>query len=155
MFRNIFPSPALMILVACGIAISYASQQPMSYDPNWLAICTLLFIAGCVLSFSIIQGLPSSMRVRIAMSNTTWHRAKLLLAVGVLCIPLAFGWLLWGFEAFGDGSWTAIAVIMVPTAILGLIGLILIYYWLGLWAFGEITKDESSPSSSKDSSDPQ
>lgn len=145
MFRNAFPSPALMILVACGIAISYASQQPMNYDPNWLAICTLLFVAGCVLSFSIIQGLPSSMQVRIAMSNSTWHRAKLLLAVGVLCIPLAFGWLLWGFEAFGDGSWTAIAVIMVPTAILGLIGLILIYYWLGLWAFGEIESQEPPP----------
>lgn len=149
MFRNIFPSPALMILVACGIAISYASQQPLNYDPNLLAICTLLFVAGCVLAFSIIQGLPSSMQVRIAMSRDTWHRAKLCLALGVLCIPLAFGWLLWGFQAFGDGSWTAIAVIMVPTAILGLLGLVLIYYWLGLWAFGEIEVHQEPPPEEK------
>jgi hypothetical protein len=31
---------------------------------------------------------------------------------------------------------------MGPTLFFGLIGLILVYYWLGLWAFGEIQKDE-------------
>ncbi|HEY3919538.1 MAG TPA: hypothetical protein VGL83_17250 [Stellaceae bacterium] len=141
MFRNIFPSPALMILVACGIAISYASQQAASYDPNLLAICTLLFIAGCVLAFSIVQSLPE-MKLRIIMSRTTWQRAKWGLILGVLCIPLAFGWLLWGFYAFGNGSWLDIAIVMGPTLILGLLGLVLIYYWLGLWAFGEVEAPE-------------
>ena len=33
MSRTIYPSPALIVLVACGIAISCASQQPQQYDP--------------------------------------------------------------------------------------------------------------------------
>ena len=62
---RIYPSPALIILVACGIAISYASQQQQNYDPQWLAICSLLFVAGCLVSFNIMQTqiLDNSMRL--------------------------------------------------------------------------------------------
>jgi hypothetical protein len=34
---------------------------------------------------------------------------------------------------------------MVPTIFFALTGLILVYYWLGLWAFGEVQKDEPPP----------
>jgi hypothetical protein len=141
MSRNIYPSPALIILVVCGIVISYASQQQASYDPLWLAACSLLFLAGCLLSFNIMRSLPEA-RVRIAMSRATWQHAKHGLGIGIACLAVAFGWLLWGLDAFRGGTWTNIAIVMVPTLALGIVGLALVYYWLGLWAFGEVQKDE-------------
>ena len=146
---RIYPSPALIILVACGIAISYASQQQQNYDPQWLAICSLLFIAGCLVSFNIMQKLPQQ-PVRITMTRATWERAKVGLAAGVFSVVAAFAWLLWGANALPSGDVKSIAIVMVPTLTLGLAGLVLVYYWLGLWAFGEIVKDEP-----KDPREPQ
>jgi hypothetical protein len=138
---RIYPSPALIILVACGIAISYASQQQQNYDPQWLAICSLLFIAGCFVSFNIMQKLPAQ-PIRITMTRATWERAKVGLAVGAVSIVAAFSWLVWGANALPTGDLKSIAIVMIPTLALGLAGLVLVYYWLGLWAFGEIIKDE-------------
>jgi hypothetical protein len=149
---RIYPSPALIILVACGIAISYASQQQQNYDPQWLAVCSLLFLAGCLVSFNIMQKLPTQ-PVRISMTRAMWERAKIGLAAGVVAVFAAFAWLLWGANALPSGDVESIAIVMIPTLVFGLAGLALIYYWLGLWAFGEIVKDERTPS--KDSSDPQ
>ncbi|HEX4195018.1 MAG TPA: hypothetical protein VHY80_18050 [Stellaceae bacterium] len=138
---RIYPSPALIILVACGIAISYASQQQQNYDPQWLAVCSLLFVAGCLVSFNIMRKLPTQ-PVRISMTRAMWERAKIGLAVGIASVVAAFAWLLWGANALPDGDWKSVAVVMIPTLTLGLAGLMLVYYWLGLWAFGEIVKDE-------------
>ena len=138
---RIYPSPALIILVACGIAISYASQQQQNYDPQWLAVCSLLFVAGCLVSFNIVQKVPAQ-PVRITMTRATWERAKAGLAIGVVSVFAAFAWLLWGANALPSGDVASIAVVMLPTLALGLAGLVLVYYWLGLWAFGEIVKDE-------------
>jgi hypothetical protein len=60
----------------------------------------------------------------------------------VVSVIGAFAWLLWGANALPSGDLKSIAVVMVPTLALGLAGLVLVYYWLGLWAFGEIVKDE-------------
>ena len=150
---RIYPSPALIILVACGIAISYASQQQQNYDPQWLAICTLLFIAGCLVSFDIVKKMPAQ-PVRISMTRATWERAKIGLAVGISSVIAAFIWLLWGASALPSGDLKSIAIVMIPTLALGLAGLMLVYYWLGLWAFGEIVKDEP-PAKEPDNSDPQ
>jgi hypothetical protein len=136
-----YPSPALIILVACGIAISYASQQQTDYDPRWLAVCSLLFIAGCLVSYNIMRTLPHT-PVRIVMSPAIWHRAKLGLGVGVASLIVAFAWLLAGLGSVRTGNWTNIAFVIVPTIFFALTGLILVYYWLGLWAFGEVVKDE-------------
>jgi hypothetical protein len=138
---RIYPSPPLIILVACGIAISYASQQQQNYDPQWLAICSLLFVAGCLVSFNIVQKVPAQ-PVRITMTRATWERAKVGLAAGIVSIFGAFAWLLWGANALPSGDLTSVAIVMVPTLAFGLAGLVLVYYWLGLWAFGEIVKDE-------------
>jgi hypothetical protein len=138
---RIYPLPALIILVACGIAISYASQQQQYYDPQWLAICSLLFIAGCLVSFNIMQKLPTQ-PVRITMTRAMWERAKIGLAAGIVSVVAAFAWLLWGANALPSGDVKSIAIVMIPTLALGLAGLVLVYYWLGLWAFGEIVKDE-------------
>jgi hypothetical protein len=147
---RIYPSPALIILVACGIVISYASQQQQNYDPQWLAVCSLLFIAGCLVAFNIMQKMPTQ-PVRITMTRAMWERAKFGLAAGVVSVAAAFAWLLCGASALPTGDATSIAIVMVPTLALGLAGLILVYYWLGLWAFGEIVKDD--PTASNDSSD--
>ncbi|HWE72453.1 MAG TPA: hypothetical protein VG328_04780 [Stellaceae bacterium] len=149
---RIYPSPALIVLVACGIAISYASQQQQNYDPQWLAVCSLLFIAGCLVSFKITHKLPAQ-PVRISMTRATWERAKIGLGAGVVSIVAAFVWLLWGANASPSGDAKSIAVVLIPSLVLGLAGLALVYYWLGLWAFGEIVKDEPSPP--KDGCDPQ
>ena len=149
---RIYPSPALIVLVACGIAISYASQQQQNYNPQWLAVCSLLFLAGCLVSFNISQKLPKQ-PVRISMTRATWERAKIGLCAGVVSVAGAFVWLLWGANALPSGDTKSIAVVMIPTLIFGLAGLALVYYWLGLWAFGEIVKDEPSPP--KDTSDPE
>jgi uncharacterized membrane protein YfcA len=138
---RIYPSPALVVLVACGIAISYASQRQQNYDPQWLAICTLLFIAGCVVSFNIVQKMPRP-TLRIAMTRTMWERAKIGFAVGTAALIAAFAWLLWGANALPTGDWKSVAIVMIPSLALGLAGIFLVYYWLGLWAFGEIVKDE-------------
>jgi hypothetical protein len=138
---RIYPSPALIILVACGIAISYASQQQHNYDPQWLAVCSLLFIAGCLVSFNIMQKLPMQ-PVRITMTRAMWERAKIGLAAGVAAVIGAFAWLLWGANRLPSGDVGSIVIVMGPTLALGLAGLVLVYYWLGLWAFGEIVKDE-------------
>jgi hypothetical protein len=148
MLKNIYPSPALIVLVVCGIAISYASQQQASYDPTWLAASTVLFLAGCLLSFNITRGLPAP-QVRIVMDRATWQRAKLGLLIGIVSLTLSFGWLLWSLHALDRSGWTDVAIILGPTIILGLLGLILIYYWLGLWAFGQVQKDEP-PSDAQD-----
>ncbi len=137
MFKNIYPARALIILVACGIAISYASQNQADYDPLWLGVCTLLFVAGCALAFNIMRGLPAP-AIRIAMSRATWLRAKYRLGIGIACLLAAFGWLVWSPQAFGDGSWTQVVVILGPTLALGALGMLLIYHWLGLWAFGKV-----------------
>ena len=149
---RIYPSPALIILVACGIAISYASQQQQNYDPQWLAICTVLFLAGCLVSFNIVQKLPAP-PMRITMTRATWERAKIGLAVGIVSVIAAFAWLLWGVNALPAGDPKSIAIVMIPTLALGLVGLVLVYYWLGLWAFGEIAKDE--PTTTNPENDPQ
>jgi hypothetical protein len=149
---RIYPSPALIILVACGIAISYASQQQQNYDPQWLAICTLLFVAGCLVSFNIMQKLPAQ-PVRITMTRTTWERAKIGLAVGVASVIGAFAWLLWSANALPAGDMKSIAMVMIPTVALGVAGLVLVYYWLGLWAFGEIVKDEPPETNESNSPD--
>ena len=140
---RIYPSPALIILVVCGIVISYASQQQQNYDPKWLAISTLLFIAGCLVSFNIMKKLPVR-QVRIGMTLAMWERAKAGLVVGVAALAAAFLWLLWGANALPGGDWKSIAIVMVPTLAFGVTGLFLVYYWLGLWAFGEIVKDQPS-----------
>ena len=137
---RIYPAPALIILVASGIAISYASQQQQNYDPQWLAISILLFIAGCLVSFNIMQKLPMR-AVRITMTRAMWERAKIGLGAGILCLAAACLWLHWGANAFPSGNWTSVAIVMIPTIAFGLAGLFLVYYWLGLWAFGEIVKD--------------
>ena len=139
---RIYPSPALIILVACGIAISYASQQQQNFDPQWLAVCSLLFVAGCFVSFNIMQGMPKQ-PVRITMTRATWERAKIGFAAGLVALAVAFTWLLWSASALPAGDAKSIALVMIPTLVLGLAGLVLIYYWLGLWAFGEIVKDET------------
>jgi len=141
---RIYPSPALIVLVACGIAISYASQQQQNYDPQWLAICSLLFIAGCLVSFNIVQRVPAQ-PMRITMTRATWERAKVGLAIGIVSIIAAFTWLLWGANALPAGDLKSVAIVMIPTIALGVAGLVLVYYWLGLWAFGEIVKDEPTP----------
>lgn len=138
---TVYPSPALIILVACGIAISYASQQQAAYDPFWLAVCSMLFLAGCLVAFNIMRSLPRT-PVRIVMSPEIWRRAKLGLGVGVAALVVAFAWLLSGLGSIPTDSWANIAFVIVPTIFFGLTGLILVYYWLGLWAFGEIVKDE-------------
>jgi hypothetical protein len=138
---RIYPSPALIILVISGIAISFASQQQQNYDPQWLAICSLLFIAGCLVAFNIMQKLPTQ-PVRITMTRVMWEHAKIGLAAGVVSVVAAFAWLLWGANSLPAGDWASIAIVMIPTLTLGLAGLVLVYYWLGLWAFGEIVKDE-------------
>jgi hypothetical protein len=150
---RIYPSPALIILVACGIAISYASQQQQNYDPQWLAICSLLFIAGALVSFNIMQKLPTQ-PVRITMTRATWERAKVGLGVGAVSIVAAFSWLLWGANALPAGDLKTVAIVMIPTLSLGLAGLVLVYYWLGLWAFGEIVKDEPAPAKESNDADP-
>jgi len=150
---RIYPSPALIILVVCGIVISYASQQQQNYDPQWLAISSLLFIAGCLVSFNIMKSMPVR-QVRIGMTRTMWERAKLGLVVGIFAVTASFLWLLWGANALPSGDWTSIALVMVPTLAFGLIGLFLVYYWLGLWAFGEIVKDEP-PQADEPKNDPE
>jgi uncharacterized membrane protein YfcA len=140
---RIYPSPALIILVVCGIVISYASQQQQNYDPQWLAICSLLFIAGCLVSFNIMKKLPAQ-PVRISMTRAMWERAKIGLAVGIASVIAAFTWLLWGANTLPNGDWKSVAIVMIPTLTFGLAGLVLVYYWLGLWAFGEIVKGEPS-----------
>lgn len=144
MQKTIYPSPALIILVACGIAISYASQQQAYYDPFWLAVCSLLFIAGCLVSFNILRGLPKT-PVRILMTAVIWQRAKFGLGVGVAALIVAFAWLLAGLDSVRAGSWADIAFVMVPAIFFALTGLVLVYYWLGLWAFGEVVKNEPRP----------
>ena len=144
MQKVIYPSPALIVLVACGIAISYASQQQAAYDPFWLAVCSFLFLAGCLVSFNIVRGLPRT-PVRIIMSAEIWRRAKLGLGVGVASLVVSFAWLLSGLDSVRTGSWPSIAFVMVPTIFFALSGLVLVYYWLGLWAFGEVQKDEPPP----------
>src|SRR5580692_7614990 len=114
MQRTVYPSPALIILVACGIAISYASQQQSAYDPLWLAVCSLLFLAGCLVSFNIMRSLPRT-PVRIVMTQEMWKRAKLGLGVGVAALVVSFAWLLAGLDAVRTGSWSSIAFVMVPT----------------------------------------
>lgn len=138
---RIYPTPALIILVICGIAISYASQQQQNYDPQWLAISTVLFIAGCLVAHNIVAKMPKP-AMRIAMTRTMWERAKIGLAAGVIALGAAFAWLLWGASAMPTGDLESVALVMIPTLVLGLTGLFLVYYWLGLWAFGEIVKDE-------------
>ena len=150
---RIYPSPALIILVACGIAISYASQQQQNYDPQWLEICTALFLAGSAVSFTIVQKMPRR-QIRISMTRARWERAKLGLAVGAAAIVAAFAWLLWGAKTLPSGSVVSIAIVMIPTLALGLAGLALVYYWLGLWAFGEIVKDQP-PEASEPKNDPK
>lgn len=142
MTRTQYPSPALIVLVGCGIVISCASQQQQQYDPMWLGICSALFVAGCLVSFNIIRSLPQPASVRIAITRDAWQRAQYGLIIGVLCLPVALGWLLWGFDNIPSGTWASIAIIMGPTLALGTVGLMLIYYWLGLWAFGDIVKEE-------------
>lgn len=144
MQKTFHPSPALIILVACGIAISYASQQQAAYDPFWLEACSLLFVAGCLVAFNIMRSLPQP-RVRIAMTPAIWQRAKLGLGVGIAALLVAFAWLIEGLERLRTGSWGNIAFVMVPTIFFALTGLVLVYYWLGLWAFGEVVKDEPAP----------
>ncbi|HLI21889.1 MAG TPA: hypothetical protein VKV32_12265 [Stellaceae bacterium] len=141
MQRTVYPSPALIVLVACGIAISYASQRQAYYDPFWLLVCTLLFGAGCLVAFNIMRGLPKT-PVRILMTAAIWQRAKLGLGVGVAALIVSFAWLLSGLDSMRGGSWPDIAFVMVPTIFFALSGLVLVYYWLGLWAFGEVIKDE-------------
>jgi len=151
---RIYPSPALIILVACGIAISYASQQQQNYDPQWLAISSLLFIAGCIVSFNIMQKMPRR-AVRITMTRAMWERAKIGLAVGAASLVAAFAWLLWCANALPPGDWTSIAIVTIPTLAFGLAGLFLVYYWLGLWAFGEIVKDPAPSEASEPKNDPK
>jgi hypothetical protein len=148
---RVYPSPALIILVACGILISYASQQQQNFDPRWLAICSVLFIAGCIVSFNLMQKLPAR-PMRIAMTRAMWERAKIALVAGGLSLAAAFAWLLWGANAMSGGDWKSVAIVMIPTLGLGLTGLMLVYYWLGLWAFGEIVRDEP-PTKNPDSTD--
>lgn len=136
-----YPAPALIILVICGIAISYASQQQQNYDPHWLAISSVLFIAGCIVAHNIVAKMPKP-AMRIAMTRTMWQRAKIGLAVGSVALAAAFAWLLWSANAMPTGDIKSMAIVMIPTLALGLVGLFLVYYWLGLWAFGEIVKDE-------------
>jgi hypothetical protein len=95
-------------------------------------------------SFNITRGLPTP-QVHIVMDRATWQRAKLGLLIGLVSLALSFGWLLWTLHALAGNGWTDVAVILGPTIILGLLGLILIYYWLGLWAFGHVRKDEPPP----------
>jgi hypothetical protein len=138
---RIYPSPALIILVACGIAISYASQQQQNYDPQWLGLSSLLFIAGCLVSFNIMKKMPMR-RVHISMTQAMWERAKIGLVVGIVSVTASFLWLLWGAHAMPNGDWKSVALVMTPTLAFGIGGLFLVYYWLGLWAFGEIVKDK-------------
>lgn len=138
---RIYPAPAVIILVICGIVISYASQQQQNYDPHWLAISSLLFMAGCIVSFNIVRKMPAP-RIRIAMTRAMWERAKIGFAAGAASLAGAFLWLIWGANAFPAGDWKSMAMVMIPTLALGFAGLFLVYYWLGLWAFGEIVKDQ-------------
>jgi hypothetical protein len=141
---RLYPTPPLIVLAVCGVAIAYASQQPASYDPAWFAVCTVLFVAGCFLAFNIMKSMPVP-RMRISVSRVTWHRAKFGLAIGIVALAASLGWLLWGKSALPGGNWMSITFVMLPTLGLGGIGLALIYYWLGLWAFGEMQKDEPPP----------
>ncbi|HEY1503509.1 MAG TPA: hypothetical protein VGF92_04365 [Stellaceae bacterium] len=143
---RIYPSPALIILIACGIAISYASQQQQNFDQQWLAICSLLFLAGCIVSLSVTQKTPAR-ALRITMTRAMWERAKIGLAAGLASIVAATAWLIWGANAFPTGDWTSVAIVILPTLALGLAGLALVYYWLGLWAFGEMVKDRPGEAS--------
>ena len=151
---RIYPAPALIILVACGIAISYASQQQQNYDPRWLAISILLFVAGCLVSFNIMKKMPVR-PVRIAMTHLMWERAKVGLGIGIVCLTAACLWLLWSAKALPEGDWQSVAIVMVPTLAFGLAGLFLVYYWLGLWAFGEIVKDAPPAEANEPKNDPQ
>src|SRR5215469_6505280 len=101
---RIYPAPALIILVVCGIAISYASQQQQNYDPHWLAISSLLFMAGCIVAHSIIKKMPVRL-VRISMTQAMWERAKAGFVVGIVSVSGAFFWLLWGANALPNGDW--------------------------------------------------
>jgi hypothetical protein len=76
------------------------------------------------------------------MTRAMWERAKIGLAIGVVSVIGAFAWLLWSASALPTGGLKNVAIVMIPTLALGLAGLVLVYYWLGLWAFGEIVKDE-------------
>ena len=134
MQKVIYPSPALIVLVACGIAISYASQQQAAYTiPFRLAVCSFLFLAGCLVSFNIVRGLPRT-PVRIIMTAEIWRRAKLGLGVGAASLVVSFAWLLSGLDSVRTGSWSSIAFVMVPTIFFALSGLVLVYYWL--WPLG-------------------
>jgi hypothetical protein len=137
MTRTNYPAPALIVLVACGIVMSCASQQGADYDVMWFGICTALFVAGCLVAFNIVRSLPAT-PVKITMTHEMWRRSQYGMIIGVLCLPVALGWLLWAFQAIPGGTWTSIAIVMGPTLALGVAGLMLIYYWLGLWAFGHI-----------------
>lgn len=137
MIRKIHNSPALIALLVCGLAISYASQEPSRYDPAWLGLCVFLFFGGCALSFDIIRARPQP-RLKIAMSRAAWRRAKRGLMLGVACLVLALGWVLWGLGVFDAGAWPGIALVFAPALLFGFPGAMLVYYWLGLWAFGEI-----------------
>ena len=136
-----YPAPAVIILVVCGIVISYASQQQQNFDPRWLAISSLLFMAGCVVSFDIVRKMPAP-RIRIAMTQAMWERAKTGFVVGIVAVTAAFFWLLWGANTLSNGDWASIAIVMIPALAFGLAGLFLVYYWLGLWAFGVIVRDQ-------------
>lgn len=144
MTKSIFPSPALIILVVCGIAISYASQRQEQFDPNWIAVCALLFAAGCVVSFDITRKQPVA-PVRIAMTRLTWQRAKMGLVAGALCLPCAFAWMVWALKAFPGRDIASMTAIVGPALVLGGIGVFLIYYWLGLWAFGVMQEPPAAP----------
>lgn len=154
MTKSIFPSPALIILIVCGIAISYASQRQDQFDPNWIAVCALLFAAGCVVSFNITRQPPVA-PVRIVMTRATWQRAKQGLVLGALCFPCAFAWLVWALKAFPARDMASMTVIVGPALALGGIGVFLIYYWLGLWAFGTMQDEPMQDEPSKLPDEPQ
>jgi hypothetical protein len=109
----------------------------------------MLFIAGCLVSLNIVQNMPKP-AMRITMTRTMWERAKIGLPIGVVSVIAAFAWLLRGTNTLLAGDVASIAIVMIPTLMLGFVGLALVYYWLGLWAFGEIVKDEP-----KEPSEPQ
>ena len=148
-----YPAPAVIILVVCGIVISYASQQQQNFDPRWLAISSLLFMAGCVVSFDIVRKMPAP-RIRIAMTQAMWERAKTGFVVGIVAVSAAFLWLLWGANTLSNGDWASIAIVMIPALAFGLAGLFLVYYWLGLWAFGVIVRDQPTEAN-KPKNDPK
>ena len=150
---RIYPAPAVIILVVCGIVISYASQQQQNYDPRWLAISSLLFMAGCLVSYNIVRQMPAP-RIRIATTLAMWERATTGFVVGIVAVTAAFFWLLWGANTLSNGDWASIAIVMIPALAFGLAGLFLVYYWLGLWAFGVIVRDQPTETS-KPKNDPK